>query len=176
MKKIVAILLALALCLGTAFAAEVSEITWADVADAAAQIDPNGQIWTLNGINCAVWIPEVLKYVELSQEEIDAGYLAYWATEDNTAAMGVQYGNVDDLSLDEYAAMLAEMGISDIETGYVNGLYCVTYSYTNEEGISSNVVAFALEGDNIVEFSFTAGDEGYEAVASIIAASIQPIE
>ena len=173
MKKIVAILMALALCLSTAFAAEIN---WADVADTAAQLDPNAQFWTLNAVKCTVWVPEVLQYVELTDEDIEAGYTAYWCTEDGTAAMGVQYVDMDGASLADYAAMLADMGIADIEEHVVNGIPCITYSYTNEEGAASRVVAFTVDNGYVLEFSFTAGDEGYEVVSDIIAASIQRVE
>lgn len=173
MKKIVAMLLALALCLSTAFAAEIN---WADYADAAAQLDPNAKTWTLNAVNCSLWVPEVLQYVELTDEDIEAGYTAYWCTEDGTAALGVQYVDMDGITLEDYAALLVDMGVTDVEENTVNGLPCITYSYTDEDGASSNVVAFTTDAGYVLEFAFTAGDEGYEVVSALIAASIQPAE
>lgn len=173
MKKIVAILLALALCLSTAFAGEAN---WADVADTAAQMDPNGKFWTLNAVNCTLWIPEMLQYVELTQDDIDAGYTAYWCTEDGSAALGVQYIDVDGMSLTDYAAELVEMGIEKVQEEMVNGIPCVTYTYTDEDGVTCNVVAITTEAGYVLEFAFTAGDESYEQLSLIIAASIQPAQ
>lgn len=172
MKKILAILLALALCLSAAFAAEIN---WADVADQAAEMAPSAQFWTLNAVNCKIWIPDVLQYIELSEDDIDAGYIAYWCTEDGSAAVGVQYVNMDGTSLEEYAAWLTENGFT-VEEGVLNGLSCISYSWVSEEGVASNVVSFTTAAGYILEFSFTAGDEGYEVVSAFIAASIQAAE
>lgn len=173
MKKIIAVLIALVLCLSTAFAVEIN---WTDVADTAASIDPNAQIWTLNAVNCAMWIPEVLQYVELSDEDIEGGYIAYWETEDGAAAMGVQYVDKNGMELADYAAQLADMGITDVEENVINGLPCITYSYTTDEGVAANVVAFTTDAGYVLEFAFTAGDPGYEQISALIAASIQPAE
>lgn len=173
MKKFLALILTTVMLLCSVSALAATEVNWADVEAAVASSGMEGSFTTFEEIACSVWVPTALQPIELTDEDREAGYIAYFMTEDGAAAMGVQYVNMDGITLEEYKGMLAEYGVTDAEDAVVNGLPAVTYSYTDESGMSSNVMALATEMGYIFELSFTAGDAGYESVSMLICASLQ---
>ncbi len=168
MKKLFAVMLALCLMLGTAAMAD--ELVWAGaVEEAASQME--GEFHTFDEIAVKIWIPAVLEECELSDEDKEEGYIGYFQTADETAAIGIQYVDMSGTGLEAYAELLKENGIdeSSIEAGTVNGIECL--SYANED---NGVLAFATQKGYILEVA--AGpmtDEGFQSVASIIFSSIQ---
>ena len=101
----------------------------------------------------AIFIPEGLESVELP----DDSYIGYFAAEDGSA-VAVQYVNVEGMDLETYTAALPGVGATEIETGTVNGLPCVTYempanktmniAFTTEAGYILEVVVGPVEDDN----------------------------
>ena len=168
MKKLFAVILALCLMLGTAAMAD--ELVWAGaVEEAASQME--GEFHTFDEIAVKIWIPAVLQEIELSEEDKAAGYIGYFMTEDQSAAIGVQYVDVNGTSLEDYKAMLLENGIeeSSIEAGTVNGLDCLSYEYNG-----NGVLAFTTQMGYILEVAGgPLSDEGFASVVSFIMASIQ---
>ena len=166
MKKLTALLLALCLMLGTT--ALAGEITWDAVKEAASQIE--GEFHTFDEIAVKIWMPAVLQAAELTDEDKEAGYIGYYATDD--AAVAVMYVDMEGMTLEEYAAQLKEDAeVSGIETGTVNGLPALSYML-KEKDVAC--VAFTTEMGYILEVSCAPiSDEGFSAVAAIILSSIQ---
>lgn len=168
MKKLFA--LTLALCLMLCSAALANELVWAgEVEEAASQID--GEFQTFDEIAVKIWMPAVLQRVELSDEDKEAGYIGYFMPEDQSAAIAVQYVDMNGTSLEDYKAKLIENGIeeSSIEAGTVNGLDCLSYEYNG-----NGVLAFTTQKGFILEVSCgPLSDEGFQAVAAMVMASIQ---
>ena len=171
MKKLFALMLALCMMLGTAALAD--ELVWeGTIADAASQTE--GEFHTFDEIAVKIWIPAVLKEVELTDEDKEKGQIGYFETEDKANAVGVQYVNMNGTSLDEYKAILLESGIEEntIEPGTVNGLDCLSYEYNG-----SGVLAFTTQMGYILEVTGSPlTDENFAQTLSIIMASIQTAE
>ena len=167
MKKLVVLILALCMLCSVAFA---NELTWASVEETASQIA--GEFKTFDEISVKIWMPDVLKAVELSDDDREGGYIGYFETEDETAAIAVQYVNVEGMSLEEYAAILSEDSeVSDLEAGTVNGLNTLSYTIPGKD---TGVLAFATEMGYILEVSCRPlSDEGFASVVGIILCSIQ---
>ena len=167
MKKLVVMILALCMLCSVAFA---NELTWDSVEEAASQIA--GEFKTFDEISVKIWMPDVLQAVELSDEDRENGYIGYFMTEDQSAAVAVQYVNMEGMSLEEYEAALKEdADISDIETGTVNGLPALSYAIPAKE---TGVLAFTTEMGYILEVSCAPlSNEGFAAVVAIIMSSIQ---
>ena len=96
MKKLVVLILALCMLCSVAFA---NELTWASVEENASQIA--GEFKTFDEISVKIWMPDVLKAVELSDEDREGGYIGYFMTEDESAAVAVMYVNMEGMSLEE---------------------------------------------------------------------------
>ena len=118
MKKLVVLILALCMLCSAAFAADLN---WSDVEEAASQIA--GEFKTFDDISVKIWIPDVLKAVDGMEDRI-----GYFMTEDQTAAVSVQYLDMNGMTLEEYEAQLKEDAeVSEIEIGTVNGLPALSY-------------------------------------------------
>ena len=75
------------------------------------------------------------------------------------------------MTLEEYAATLAENGATDIEFANVNGLGAITYVL---EETDTACAAFTTEAGYIFEVAGSPkSDEGFAAILSLMVASIQ---
>ena len=193
MKKVLAV--ALASCMifssATVFAAESTaestaaadattealDLKWEDIKslDGIDEILSQGQVYTFEDVDVNLWVPDVMAPVELADEDKEAGYIGYYATADESAAVSVMYVNVEGMTLEEYEAELkADSAISDIEAGTVNGLPAVSYVIKEKD---TAAVAFTTEKGYILEVSCAPiSDEGFAQVVGVILSSIQSAE
>lgn len=168
MKKLFALVLVMILAL-SAVSAMAAELNWSDVEEGASQIE--GDFVTFDEIAVKIWMPAVFQATELTDEDVENGYIGYYMPADESAAVAVQYVNTDGMTLEEYSAKLEEAGLTGIETGTVNGLPCVSYDNTEADASS---IAFTTEAGYILEVTCAPmSDEGFAAVAMMIVASIQ---
>ena len=166
MKKILAVLMVLCLFACSAMA-EVAEVNWSDVEEAVAEVP--GDFYTFDEIAVKLWIPEGLDPVELTEEDVQAGYIGYFANDE--AALAVVYANVDGMSIEDYAAALPEAGASEIAMLVINGLPAVRYQLAENDSLN---IAFATEAGYVLEITMAPlSAEGADVVWSLVGASIQ---
>ena len=180
MKKILfAILVVLMLSFASAFAQEtavVTEVTWTDeLAAAATEIDPDGQFFYVADTGLMMWIPSVLHDQEISAELNEGGMVVMLSTTDETASVFVNVLDLEDVSLEDmYSLYLEEPTYSEVEWVNINGLGAV--SYIDNEYDTMNLAFEDVDG-NMITFNFSPySDEGFMAVATIMAASIMEAE
>ena len=197
MKKVFAVALASCMILSSAtvFAADSTAESTADSAAATAEAGTLNLKWedvinqegieevlgagdfvTLGDLAVAMWVPQVMAPVELTQDDIDNGFIGYYATDDQSAVASVVYVNAEGVeSVEDYGAMIEDIeGVSDIEYGSINDLPVVTYMMKDTD---TACVAFATEQGNLLEFSFyPASDEDFLPICGIMTASIQNVE
>ena len=167
MKKLFALVLALCLLCGCTALAD-NEISWEQVEPLLEQAGVNGNLYTFDQIHVAIFIPEGLESVELP----DDSYIGYFAAEDGSA-VAVQYVNVEGMDLETYTAALPGVGATEIETGTVNGLPCVTYEVPANKTMN---IAFTTEAGYILEVVVgPVEDDNAKTAAGIIMASIQAV-
>ena len=93
MKKRTAMIMALVMTAstmfaGTAFAeaeaeeaaAEAVELSWDMVADKAAEVE--GDFVTFDEIAVKIWVPAEMQAVELTEEDVENGYIGYYSNEE----------------------------------------------------------------------------------------------
>ena len=172
MKKILAILMVLCMFSGVALAEAATELNWADMEPIIEASGVTGDFVTFDEIAVKIWIPSDLQPVELTDDDRANGFIGYFADAEQTASLSVVYVNVEGMSIEDYAAQLAEMeGVAEIETGTVNGLPCVTYTMPEQD---SGHISFATEAGFILEVSvWPTSAEGADLVWGIVLGSIQ---
>jgi len=177
MKKLLCVVMALCLALTAvvALAEEAPALNWEDIEPALEAGNVAGEFVTFDDIAVKIWIPEGLNPVELSQEDIDKGFIGYFAPDDQSAALSVVYVDVNGMSLEEYGEYLAnEAGASEIEVGTVNGLPCVSYKLAEQDTYS---ITFTTEAGYALEVTcWPASQEGAELVWGAVIGSIQNAE
>ncbi len=150
----------------------VMELNWSDVEEQLAEVDAD--FVTFDEISVKMWVPSVLEPVELTDEDREEGYIGYFETADESAAVGVVYVDVEGMSLEEYKAQLEEMGVEGVQFALINGLECLGYDLKDDD---TSVVALVTEAGYIMEFSFSPiSDEEFAATAMSMIASIQAEE
>ena len=184
MKKLFALILAVLMVLGcvavaSAEQAQTLQLNWEEY---AAEIEASeeakatlaGDFVTMEEIALKLYIPAAFEQVELTDEDREAGYIAYFAMGEDMG-IGIQYVDADGMSLEEYAQLLTEDGI-ECTNAVVNGLPALAYSFT-ENDRETSVLAFSTEKGYILEISFVpANDKGFAAVATVVMASVQAAE
>ena len=184
MKKLFALILAALMVLGCAAVAsaeqeQTMELNWEDFAkeiEASEEMKAawSGDFVTMDEIAMKLYIPASFEQVELTDEDREAGYIAYFAMGED-AGIGIQYVDADGMSLEEYAQVLTEDSI-ECTNAVVNGLPALAYSFT-EDDLETAVLAFSTEKGYILEIAFApTNDEGFGAVATVLMASVQAAE
>jgi len=175
MKRILCVLLMLCLLAPAALAAETVALNWEDTVPALAAAEVTGQFYTFEEIAVAIWVPEGLLPVELSDEDRTNGYIGYFMPEDQSAKMAVMYVDINGMSLEEYAQYLsAQEGVTEVEAGTVNGLPCVSYKIPEQDSVS---VTFTTQAGYALEVTCAPlSVENAELVWGAVVSSIQAIE
>ena len=171
MKKLFAILMALCMLLSCAALAEAAEeVNWSDVEATLAEAGVTGEFATFDEIAVKIWIPEGLPAVELTDEDRENGYIGYFQNDE--AQLAVVYVNVDGMSIEDYAAALAETdGVENIAMLNINGLPGVRYQMPENDTLN---IAFATEAGYILEVTMAPLSADSAAVVwGIVGASIQ---
>ena len=170
MKKLFALALALCLLCGCTALAD-NEINWEQVSPQLEAAGVTGDFVTFDDIAVKVFIPTGVNAVELSDEDKSKGYIGYF-TDGSDDAIAVQYVDVEGMDLETYAAKVAEVGGTEIETGTVNGLPCISYEYN-----TNMICAFTTQKGYILEVAVgPLPDDNAKLVAGFILASIQSAE
>ena len=118
MKKIVCVLMALCLMLAATAAMAEATLNWSDFEPILSESGVNGEFVTFDQVAVKIWIPEGMNAAELTQEDIDKGFIGYFAPEDQSASLSVVYVNTDGMTLEEYGeALAAQEGVTEIEFG-----------------------------------------------------------
>ena len=184
MKKLFALILAVLMVLGcvavaSAEQAQTLQLNWEEYAaeieaSEEAKAALSGDFVTMEEIALKIYIPAAFEQAELTDEDREAGYIAYFAMGEDMG-IGIQYVDADGMSLEEYAQRLTEDGI-ECTNAVVNGLPALAYSFT-EDDRETAVLAFSTEKGYILEISFVpANDKGFAAVATVVMASVQAAE
>ncbi len=179
MKKIIALVLALVLALSAvgAFAEaapEQVELNWETVEPTLADFGLTGDFVTFEQIAVKLWVPASMTAVELTQEDIDNGFIAYFLDDDQTAQISVVYVDVSGMSLEEYAAKLPELGATEIEAVTINGLPAISYVLEENDCVC---IAFATEAGYILEVTMAPKSvEGADIAWAIVGSSIMAAE
>ena len=185
MKKLFALILAALMVLGCAAVAsaeqeQTMELNWEDFAkeiEASEEMKAawSGDFVTMDEIAMKLYIPASFEQVELTDEDREAGYIAYFAMGED-AGIGIQYVDMSGMSLEEYAQVLTEEYGFECMDAVVNGLPALAYSFT-EDDRETAVLAFSTEKGYILEIAFApTNDEGFGAVATVLMASVQAAE
>ena len=185
MKKLFALILAALMVLGcTAVAsaeqAQTLELNWENFAgeieaSEEAKAALSGDFVTMEEIALKIYIPAAFNQAELTDEDREAGYIAYF-TMGEDAGIGIQYVDMSGMSLEEYAQLLTEEYGYECTDAVVNGLPALAYSFT-ENDRETAVLAFSTEKGYILEIAFVpANDKGFAAVATVVMASVQAAE
>ena len=182
MKKLLAGVLVSCMMLSgsAAFAAEtesgVIQLNWEDIQAVNEMADQDilsqGNFVVFDEIDCMMWVPDALKEVELTDEDVDAGYIGYFQDDDQTATVAVMLVDAES-DLEEYKEYLeGSDGVEEVSELLVNGNPAVSYDMPEND---ASCLAFATESGKILEFTFVPmSDENFQGVVAFMGASIQP--
>ena len=156
------------------------ELNWKDFSSDEEYKDlvPKGDFTTFKKIGVKIWMPKMLKPVELNAEEKKAGYIGYFQLEDyEDYAVGVTLTEMSTRCKNaaELLKLLAKVkGISNRKLVVVNGITGVTYDIKEKD---TTVLAFLTEKGRCMEFAFSpASDEDFMRYILLISSSIQNAE
>ena len=137
--------------------------------DAAA--DAADHFVFFDDIGMRMYLVPGFEEMEISEEDREMGYLAYYEKEDLSAAVGVMLVNADGTDTRSYKESLRQLGVvSDITDVIVNGRRGVRFRIEDEQAL---YVGFPTQAGYIIEFSFApVDDESFAADAELMLSSI----
>ena len=149
-----------------------NEVYWEDIAPSVEEAGWEGEFVAFDEIAIQMFVPSGGKSTELTDEDKETGYIAYYMTDDETSAVSVMYVDVQGMDLAQYQEYLeGESDVAEIDPGIINGIEVLTYTIPEKD---TACVSIATQAGYILEFSFTPmSDEGFASVAQIMMASIQ---
>ena len=160
MKKLFIVLLALCLFVVPAMAQtqdNPQEITWEELEESFAETGYNYDFWNINDHGFQIMIPAGLDPIELSQENIDNGFVAVFATEDQDVQVLISYRNLGCETLAE----LEQLVVENIENAQIVGYYVIN---------GLNALMFLNPGDEDLTAAIGTTEPGY-----FIQVSIKPV-
>lgn len=170
MKKFLAVLLTLAMLM-TSVSAFAAELNWSDLSEKAAEMDPNAQFCAIADTGLMMWVPSVFLAVELSEEDMEDGYIAVLTTEDESVEVYVFYMDLEGASLSDYIATAESYGYTDIGECTINGIPAL--AMTDPEN-DTGMLLFATDAGYAIAFGFYPfSDEGFQAVSLMMIGSLQ---
>ena len=148
----------------------IIEMNWEEIEEQVNE-KIEGGFYLYEDVNVAVWIPEIMKEVELTQEDVENGILGVYATEDDENAISVKQTQLgEDASYEELLEFLADIGATDITKAVVNGSRAVIYNL--EDDGTGSIMLMNDDSDFLLEVQFyPISDEGFMSVAEIVMAS-----
>ncbi len=169
MKKLVAIILTLMLCVSIAFADEAPyDINWADMAE--EETIAEGDFVAFDEVALKMWVPTVFEAVELSDDDRAQGYIGYYLAGDSSA-ISVMYVDAGVTTLEEYKELATQAGATDIEDLILNGMPAISYTLTESDTACLSIVT---DAGYVFEVSGApVSDEGISAVITLVMASVQ---
>lgn len=181
MKKLFALMLALCLlCSCCAFAEEEAEdeaieLTWESVMAEKPELAEMGQFQQIAIPDVATfiyWIPQNLSQAAVEVPEGQIAPAAYFATEDGNYTVSVFVLNIT--GLEEFAAQMQSEGadIDNARNMTVNGIQAVAIE---NAAADRDILLVPVTDTMVMLFWMTPlnGDEGWDAVKSVIVASLQ---
>lgn len=187
MKKIIALLTALVLCLSlavNAFAAadvETIIVEWAELEAIAEDMGFSGEFYTVLDGALLFWIPDELELIDAPEDGND--YLGYFMNQDSSYGCFIAITEPNDgLDFDAYLNAMAdtaeENNLSMLQIAVINGLATVAFTTCDENGEEAvDAVSIVLDDGSVMTFLFPAAvSTEYRQLTSIIAGSIQAAE
>lgn len=170
MKHFLALLTAVLLML-CSLPAIAESITWAEVSDAAQAYDEEAQFVDIADLGLKMWVPADFINVELHEESLNAGCIAFLMTEDASRIVSVNYMEMA-CTLSEFASEAVRTeGYTDVAECVINNIPCVTLTDVESD---LAMVVFATDAGYAITFSFTPiSDEAFQTIAALMMASIQ---
>lgn len=127
---------------------------------------------TLHEVNATIWVPDFLKSMPLTEEDLSAGAIASYMPEDESQLVYITYSDVEGLSLESFQRSLSNNGIqAEIQT--INGIPVLAYYDGNSDTF---VVTYATaEGYFLQVMCFPFSDELSSVLFAMMLSSIQPV-
>ena len=174
MKKMIALLTLLCVALAPFAVTAENVITWDDVSAVVEASGLGGDFYALDELGLAIWLPDGLEFVEVSEEDAAEGYL-YVATDDEeTCLFTIDAVNVEGITLDGVLESAVAAGMFEPEIGTINGLSAVSYK---DEANNAGCIVLVDTNCNVITFTFMPIDaENAELLFGLIGASLMPLE
>ena len=180
MKKLLIVFLALCLFVFPAMAQTQDDpqvITWDELEESFLETGYNYDFWNIYDLGFKIMIPAGLEPVELSQENIDDGFAAIFATEDQNIMVLISYRDLGCETLEEVAQLVLE-NIEDAKFGgffKINGFDAIMFLNPGNDDLT--VAIGTTEPKHFIQVSIKPiSNEEINKLSGFIFGSIQPLD
>lgn len=176
MKKILALVLCLMMI--------TASCAFAESAYPVVDFDPatvegiEGDFLAIEDLGLAFWCPSMMVSVEVTEDMMAGGAIAYFHTEDDAWRMAIGIAPVTDdagnliTDVDTLAAYYLSLGSPDAMVVTLNGIDCVMCTFTE---LATMSICYMLEDGSVLAFNFAPlTEELFVPIAGAMAKSIVP--
>jgi len=173
MKKVIALVMTIALLLGAAAAvaenAQVKVTNWADYEEAAKNV--GGEFVSIPDSNLKVFVPKGWEEVK----ETDHFVLRTAGVDEKDPAFCILSVQKQEINLDTFAAMLQKTNPACLGSEQLNGANIIGYELVDVNGIKAQGIAFSADnGAHTLTVSLAPVSEANAKTVELIKASVQP--
>ena len=173
MNKLIVVVLTLCMLFGFAHAEETTEYSWANYEDTFEKSDIEAAFFTVEDLGVKMLIPTALQSWDLTQEEIDHGFIFYFADDKEEIYVGMTYVNFDTLENYQNVLKMVE-SISDIRQITINGIPAISYLVQSNDSMS---IAFVNDAGKMLEVTVRPlSEEGMKEDWNMVISSIQLVK
>ena len=131
-------------------------------------------VYAMEELGLAIWLPDGLNAVELSEEEIAEGYLYVLTDDEETCLITVDAVNMEGMTLDGVLEAAIAEGMFEPEIVNINGLSAVSYK---DEANNAGCIVLVDTDCNVITFTLMPieGEEA-ELAFAVIMSSLMPLE
>lgn len=183
MKRIISLIVVLALCLSLVPAAlaseaevikELKDYTYESAWEVITTNMWEGVTCNISDANLKFWLPAGVTRIELNEKALASGYLVCYGAPD--LMVTVAYMDYDGISLEKYLDIVTDSGYKNAKMEQVNGVGTVIYDEPQKDGTLCRVAASVAEDGRFLEFVFRTNDSKLDFAINVSIASIRPAE
>lgn len=150
----------------------VPELKWENYEADVLEMDPDGRFVTFDEANVKIWVTSLLKQEELTEEDMEEGFIGYFEDENQEVGLSIAYWDYEGITVEEYEALILENeNCTKPDRCIINGMNALTYSDLEGDAINVDIVTDA--GYVLSFYYWPLSDTGYYSLAQLMTASIQ---
>ena len=173
MKKLIVVLLAFCMLFGFAHAEETTEYSWANYEEGFEKSGIEAEFVTFDDVGVKILIPKALPKWDLTEEDINHGFIFYYADEKEETYVGMTYVPFDTLEAYHNEVKGVEP-ISDIREVTINGVPAISYQVKSNDSMS---LAFVNDAGKLLEVTVRPLSQEYaKETWDMIISSIQLVK
>ena len=158
---------------GTDQASDLPVLSWEEVKEKAARVDPDGKLIGIGDLPLCMWVPDIFISWKIPEEK--SRTIAWLTTEDEAISITVSTVLSAGFTLNDWQKALISNGCEDASLLLVNGILALSCTDTGNNSL--NLLLERPDSQDLLQLSvYPASVEEVKGLAAIIFSSVQSFQ